>query len=307
MKIKLTEKQVKESHPQEFEDLKSKMTKKNCDPEKFNWCYDYCIVLSGPQPTTLQEALDGADKKYGISLTVSEGRKRSSVRIDKTPEVFLDMIRSSWQQKVDEHNAEDRFVDNMDRVLKLAGKSGSAKNNEPKSPGVINGLDIFKHMADLASTPPRQFPTLDDIKTHANDEYQKRLSMADGTQIVKYSPAHKESDEWGFIFIPIKLATRRLKDDNNQGNRFIEDCKTNTYYTINNNSCFFEGFLNGVDKAMNAKEGSEFTGWKRTKQYRLTFDEIKSEIGGKIFTDGGVNFGGVQRSMGSGFRSFGIM
>jgi hypothetical protein len=50
----------------------------------------------------------------------------------------------------------------------------------------------------------------------------------------------------------------------------------------------FCGFLNSIEKAFNAKEGEEFSGWKRTKQYRLTKQEIEKSIKGKIFKNGGI-------------------
>jgi len=304
MKIELTESQVKKSHPEQYKELTTQMVGKGCDREKFNWSYDYAVRLGGPQPTTLQQALDEADQKYGVSLMVREGQKRSSVGLDVLPEVFTDMVRDSWDREIQKIKKENKFVRNMDRILKMAGKKGSAKNNSPNPPSVMRGLDFMNHVANLATTQPQQFPTLEDIKTHRESVYNDRLSMADGTQIVMYSPKHQNSDEWGFVTIPIKLATRRLKDTKQEGNRFIED--GGMYHTIYDNRCFFNGHLRMVDKAEAAQEGTEFTGWKRTKQYRLTAEEIKSEIGGKIFVNGGVNMGGLQRSMGSGFASFGI-
>lgn len=49
------------------------------------------------------------------------------------------------------------------------------------------------------------------------------------------------------------------------------------------------GPLRKSEKARAAGEGQEFRGWKNTKQYRLTKQEIEAITKGNIFTFG-INF-----------------
>jgi hypothetical protein len=127
-------------------------------------------------------------------------------------------------------------------------------------------------------TPQSPGLSLIDIETNKPKLYQEYVDKADGTAIVTYNPRSQKCDSNGFVFHEISMATRRGDEV-----RFIDkDHFIN--YVIKDGVSYWAGSLRGMDKARAANEGEEFVGWKRTKQYRLTMDEIKSELKGKLFT-----------------------
>ena len=72
----------------------------------------------------------------------------------------------------------------------------------------------------------------------------------------------------------------------NYGSHYV--CKVNE---LKNESFLpWGGSLQKIDKAFTALEGQNFTGWKRTKQYRLTKNEIDTYLKSKIFKYGGLSF-----------------
>lgn len=281
MEIKITEQEVKTEYPELYSSVIEKMTKKGVDVTKLEWCYSYCISFdNSPEPTSLQESLNDAKRKYGISLVAKSGRKHSDVLIKRAgdsselPKIFIKMATDDWNYMDKENKKEQNMISNLDSILKTVGKKGTSKNNNNIF-RIGNGIDFMNHMANYQKPI---YPTIEDIKNIKPEIYQKYLNDADGTKLVIYSPGHEDCDEWGFFYEPIKLATRRNNED-----RFItsdDDC-----YTIDKNEVNFSGGLNGLDKAIAAKEGDFFKGWKNTKQYRLTQSEIS-----KIFSVGDLKF-----------------
>jgi len=59
-------------------------------------------------------------------------------------------------------------------------------------------------------------------------------------------------------------------------------------FVIDDNKVYWTGMLSGIDKALAVAPGSEFRGWKRTKQYRLTDSEISELVKGRVFKFGGI-------------------
>lgn len=102
------------------------------------------------------------------------------------------------------------------------------------------------------------------------------LDKADGAHLVYV--AHN-----GTKVKKILLATKRDGDI-----RIIVD--DNVAFVINDNKVYWSGMLRGIDKALAAAPGSEFRGWKRTKQYRLTDAEISEMVKGCVFQFGGILF-----------------
>ena len=79
----------------------------------------------------------------------------------------------------------------------------------------------------------------------------------------------------------ILLATKR-----NKVIRIIVD--DHSAFVIDGNKVYWSGMLRGVDKALAVAPGSEFRGWKRTKQYRLSDSEISDMVKGRVFQFGGL-------------------
>lgn len=95
-----------------------------------------------------------------------------------------------------------------------------------------------------------------------------------------YHPTHPNAKSNGIIEYDILCATTRLSGKDKGLVRFITD-KDGWYWHIDDvNNQYVEGNcpLRKIEKAFDADEGTEFTGWNKTKQYRLTKDEIKSFV-----------------------------
>ena len=276
-------------YPELYNSVLTKMKTKNVDPTTLKWGYDYCVMIDNSgDPTSLTEAIDNVKTKYGISLVASSGKKRSEELITVAgeygdiPSVFMKIAQDQWNYINNKNQKENNLVSNLDSILKAVGKKGSAKYTAPQFHGG-NGLDFLNHLNVLSQTTMPVYPELSDIKKVRLDIYQKYIDKADGTVIVFFNPNHNDCDEWGFIIENVLLATKRNDDI-----RFItEDWGLN--YTckegiLNNESyLLWNGSLSGTDKALAAQEGQNFTGWKRTKQYRLTKEEISSYLKDKIF------------------------
>ena len=95
-----------------------------------------------------------------------------------------------------------------------------------------------------------------------------------------YNPTHPDAKSNGIIEYDILCATTRLTGEDKGLVRFIID-EDGWYFHIDdvNNQYVEGGFpLGKIENAFAADEGTEFRGWKNTKQYRLTEDEIKSFV-----------------------------
>jgi len=91
-----------------------------------------------------------------------------------------------------------------------------------------------------------------------------------------YNPTHPDSNSNGVLENNILCATARLTGKEKGLVRFIVDDAGSHYYIddVNNQIAEHGGWLRNIDTAISAKEGEEFRGWKKTKQYRLTNEEI---------------------------------
>lgn len=95
-----------------------------------------------------------------------------------------------------------------------------------------------------------------------------------------YHPTHPDANSDGIIEYDILCATTRLTGEDKGLVRFIYT-KDGWYWHIDDvNKQYLEGNfpLRKIEKAFDAEEGTEFRGWRNTKQYRLTKDEIKSFV-----------------------------
>lgn len=284
-----TSQNIKSEYSDLYNSILNKMNAKNVSENSIQWGYDYCVLIDNSKdPESLTETIDDVKRRYGISITAKSGRKKSEELIKRAgdfgdiPSVFMKIAEEIWNGIEKEKNKENNLVSNLDSILKSVGKKGTSKNtNTTFKSG--NGLDLINHMMNFKEPV---YPELSDIKKVRPDIYQKYIDKSDGNVIIMYAPHHKECDEWGFISEPVLLATKR---DNNV--RFITEdwglhyvCKSNILE--NESSLSWGGALRGVDKAIAASEGQFFNGWKRTKQYRLTKEEIESYLKSKIFRQG---------------------
>ena len=108
---------------------------------------------------------------------------------------------------------------------------------------------------------------------------QEYLDKADGKHLVFDNPYNGKTE-----VVKILLATER-----NGEIRMVDEKEPQIAYKIVGREIFWMGYLRGTEKAMAASPGSEFRGWKRTKQRRLTDAEISDLIKDKIFVFGGVD------------------
>jgi len=95
-----------------------------------------------------------------------------------------------------------------------------------------------------------------------------------------YNPTHPDAKENGIIEYDILCATTRLTGKDKGRVRFITDMDGWYWYIDDIHKQYVEGggALKKIENAFAAEEGTEFKGWKRTKQYRLTKEEIKSFV-----------------------------
>lgn len=95
-----------------------------------------------------------------------------------------------------------------------------------------------------------------------------------------YNPTHPDAKQDGIVEYDILCATTRLTGEDKGLVRFIVD-KRGMYFHIDDTVKQYvdgRGFLGKIENAFAAKEGTEFRGWNKTKQYRLTKEEIKSFV-----------------------------
>lgn len=120
------------------------------------------------------------------------------------------------------------------------------------------------------------------------DEYSE---LADGTNLVYHNQV-EGCDKNGFHNEKIVYANCRLiGKEANQVRIVTNDSELFSAYKIVMNpseapdELMFYGFLLGVssEKALAAEPGSEYAGWKRSKCYRLTVEQISDLVKDKIF------------------------
>lgn len=295
MNAKASIEEIKALFPDQHRKIEEAMAKKGITTADIQWEYDWCVRIGNPNmncsdwksmpvpkdPETLQEFEDEIKDRYGVSLIGKSGRKRNAERVDikqSMPKMFKDIAASNHQEQTKRTNKDSAKTSNLDSVLKAVGKSGSYAPIKTPSGGGIFGM-IASNIASQSIV----YPTLDDIRSARPDIAQKYEAMADGTKLIIFNPQGSDTDEWGFSTRDIKLATRRDKET-----RVIVDETglSGSNYVIFGDTAKWNGNLRGIEKAIAAPEGSEFRGWKNTKQYRYTRDEIKAITGGKIYTFG---------------------
>lgn len=290
MFIKETNTQIKAEFPQEYSEIVNALKKKGIDETDIEWGYNFSMTIGGPEPTITnqQEAIEHAKTIYGISIQGSKGKKSKSIFIDnnvKFPIMFQNMAIDKFTETQIAEQLDKNRIANLDSILKSVGKNGTAEDRNPKMPAVMNGLEMMQFM--MMQRQAITYPTIEDIKKARPDIYQKYEAIADGSKLVIFNPGHKECDEWGFVVETIALVSKR----DGELRYVVEDeFIKGSHYIIKDSKTLWAGNLSSVDKAFAAAEGSNFTGWKRTKQYRLTKQEIAAEIKGKLFESGGLAF-----------------
>jgi hypothetical protein len=305
MTIKLTEQEVKDKHPKQYEDIVKQITKKKRDVADTKWSYEYGVMLGGSvedDPTTVAEAIEKAQGSYMIGLCAKVGRSTSSasLRDEKLPQAFEDLVIKQFTKTLKRNIKINTFHNNMDSVLHEVGKAGSSIDTSPKTPSVMNGHSFLAHLANRQTAVRPVFPTLEDMRSVRPEIVSEYEALADGTKLVMFNPTHGNTDKNGFLVYDILVSTRRIKTNET---RLIVDRNIN--YEIHGDTAVFSGFLSGVDKMIEAAEGTEFYGWSRIKQYRYTKEEVSDMVKGKVFKFSS-DMGAITKSMGSGFAAFSI-
>lgn len=280
MNLKITEQVAKSENPTEYANIIK--NKKFKDITNGDWSYNFGVMIGGIiDLKSEQDFIDHYQKTHIISLAYSSGRKSVAEKIEKLPLTFINMAKDEYIKKINDVNIKQTMINNFASVHQ---KMGSTFNysEPPKSAGVMNGLEMMNHLVDLQKWQSPNYPDLSEIEQYFPEVIEKYKKLATGDVIIIFNPAHKLCDEWGFVFNKINLATKR---DNVV--RFVDDCSA---YIIENDHATWIGGLASLDKAKNATEGTDFVGWKRTKQYRLTKTEISNILKGNIYKDGGIKF-----------------
>jgi hypothetical protein len=95
-----------------------------------------------------------------------------------------------------------------------------------------------------------------------------------------YNPIHPNANSDGIIEYDILCAIVRLNGEDKNLVRFITDKHGSYWYIDDVERRLIEGGgqLRKIENAFAAKEGEEFRGWNRTRQYRLTKEEIRKFV-----------------------------
>lgn len=295
MKTTVDTNEIKQLHPTEHSKIVKAMAKKGVAEADIEWKYTYCVRIGHldchnpaphKNPETIDEFVENIKETYGVALEGQNGRKYNSEAVDiKTtmPSYFLEIAKQKHAEQQRRKNHRQSKTANLDSVLDAVGKTGSSDTtlDHDHTQAGVQGL-MFGTIVNALHGDRPEFPTLEDIKTARPDVYEEYAAKADGTKLVVYNPQATDCDEWGFNVDGIELATRR----NGEDRVLLED---GFAYKAKDGRAFWMGPLRQIEKARAAGEGQEFRGWKNTKQYRLTKQEIEAITKGNIFTFG-INF-----------------
>ena len=103
--------------------------------------------------------------------------------------------------------------------------------------------------------------------------------QANGNNLILYNPKISISNKYGILVYDIKFAIGL------EGKVMLSvDEDSFSSYTIDGDKALFIGFLKDGKKAFKTKEGESFVGWNRKRKYRLTKNEIRDIVKGKIFS-----------------------
>lgn len=301
MEHKLEESFVQEHHSELYKAMLEQAKKK--DMKDGEWTYQWGVLLdNAPEPETKKEFIDDFKRRYGISLEYKAGRKciseliytREGGRDGKAlefPKYFEDLAIAAYERSQEKINLEDNQASNYDAILKSNGYKKGFKRKKEEPFRVGNGIQMLQHIMRQAQNKPQRYPTLEELENSHPEIIEKYSKMADGTQLVIFSPEHGDADEWGFTFHNVTVATKRLKPTRNHVSqthpRFHDE--TGMVDVLVDNKTMFAGNIT-THYALKVKPGEEFSGWRRTKQYRYSQAEIDEMIKGKIFESGGVAF-----------------
>lgn len=123
-----------------------------------------------------------------------------------------------------------------------------------------------------------------------------------------FQPLHQKSDKYGFNVYPLKGVYKRIND---KTTILVGD--NLDIYIISDDGNFAIWMMSSdfseIEKMKNAQAGTNFTGSRRRKCYKLSDAEVSQLIGNKILSDGGVdiipNNIGIE-DLGGGLISFGF-
>lgn len=297
----LSKEYVQKHHPQEYNKIKEKLDKKGVDINEGSFYYSYVLALSNDlikeDPQTKKDFIDHYKKKMGISLVFKDGKRTLDELIYRGeddnffPQYFIDWAIESYKEKQKEQLFKENQFSNYDAILKENGiKEGFNPPQKEEPMGVMNGVELIEKMLFQQPKPKPRYPTKEELinafpKIYKHYKYEK----SDGNNLVIFDPASPDADEWGFVIKNVLLATKRVNSNGTVHTLYPRiTLKDGFFYALIYDQVCFMGFHRHYEKALNAQPGSYFKGFKNSKQYRYTQDEIDNMIKNKIFHLGNI-------------------
>ena len=107
---------------------------------------------------------------------------------------------------------------------------------------------------------------------------------ADGITLVTYRPYAPNADSNGLVYDTVIAAAMRYTGKRPGNMRLITGGINFAYELVGNDKAGLLGVLGRTDLILAAPEGSNFKGWKGTRQYKYTMSEISAAIKSKVFS-----------------------
>ena len=226
-------------------------------------------------------------------------------------------------------NIKKEKIEFFDSVLKAVGKRSNLfdKNtrleiddepvvtpepvvaNGPRMIKTVNALDMINDMMMNSLKEPATIPDPEDIRKARPDIYAEYVKLATDNTLVIFQPEHLESDKHGFIIHKLVGAYKQIKNDQ----IILVGDKLNVYNLSEDKKYVIWKFRQEgleTERMKNAQPGTDFSGVRKRKCYRLSDAEVGQLVDGLILLDGGVDIAPTQRGtindLGGGLFSIGF-
>lgn len=287
MLFELSEKEMIDQYSDYYQtlvsNLKSKKGYKHEIPFKFY--FEYCVRIDNDEDnsTNVDDYVNFRLSKIGGGLKIKQNRLYNTLPLerDNYPISFVNSYKDSYNFLNKEKEKQKRKEINLQNVLNKLKISGTTKPDEiiPFDGNIVNFM--FDSITNSIKKTNHRMPTffeLSEVYPNIVEEYKER---ANGDVLVMYDPEHKDSDEYGFIFLNVRAISIR---NNNIRCHTVEENDFGITYALYPDECKTK-WLGYIDHkyVMKAKLGEEFRGWKKTKQYRPTLEEQYKYLKGKIY------------------------